>query len=307
MTVSTTTNKAAYIGNGVATSFAIPFPFLEQGHLKAYQLLDNVQTERTDWTVSNRNMVFATAPADGAQIVIMREVPMTQETDYRENEILPAETLERNFDKLTMQVQQLKEQADRAVTVDIFDNSNINAANLIPSIRQAVSDCAEYVATATQKAQTATTHAGNAASSAQAAALSEQNISNLLASKADKSVYATKTQRGLAQWATLTEEIGENKPSVVISVVKNGNTIIRSWSDGLKEVFDLFNDTNNSIKTYTFPVVFSSNPFVMLSQTMSSGGAVSSVISVTPTSMQFTNRSGDLIFGFLGWIYLCGY
>ena len=107
MTVSTTTNKVAYIGNGVATSFAIPFSFLELGHLKVYQLLNNIQTERTDWTVSGGNMVFETAPAENAQIVIMREVPLTQETDYRENEVLPAETLERNFDKLTMQVLQL--------------------------------------------------------------------------------------------------------------------------------------------------------------------------------------------------------
>ncbi|MBR4126201.1 MAG: hypothetical protein IKR09_01320 [Alphaproteobacteria bacterium] len=154
MTVSTTTNKVAYIGNGVATSFAIPFPFLEREHLKVRQLLNNVQTERTDWTVSGGNMVFATAPANDAQIVIMREVPLTQETDYRENEILPAETLERNFDRLTMQVQQLKEQADRAVTVDIFDDTD--AASLIPSIRQAVSDCAEYTATASDKADIAT-------------------------------------------------------------------------------------------------------------------------------------------------------
>ncbi|MBR4126234.1 MAG: hypothetical protein IKR09_01485 [Alphaproteobacteria bacterium] len=175
MTVSTTTNKVAYIGNGIATTFAIPFPFLEETHLKVKQLLNNEQINRTDWTISGGNMVFATAPANDAQIVIMREVPLTQETDYRENEVLPAETLERNFDKLTMQVQQLKEQADRAVTVDVFDNSDTDPAILIPSIRQAVSDCARYVATATQKVQAATTQAGYAASSAQAAAVSEQN------------------------------------------------------------------------------------------------------------------------------------
>ena len=174
MTVSTTTNKVSYIGNGVATSFAIPFPFLEKEHLKVRQLLNNVQTERSDWTLSGGSMVFATAPEENAQIVIMREVPLTQETDYRENEILPAETLERNFDKLTMQVQQLKEQADRAVTVDVFDDTD--AASLIPSIRQAVSDCAGYVATATQKADRAT----------QQAAIATQKASEATAVIADK-------------------------------------------------------------------------------------------------------------------------
>lgn len=153
MTISITTNKAAYIGNGVAISFAIPFPFLAQEHLKVYQLLNDIQTERTDWTVSDGNLVFATAPADNAQIVIMREVPLTQETDYRENEILPAETLERCFDKLTMQVQQLAEKSARAVTVDVFDDTQ--ADSLIPSIRKAVSDSAVYAAAAQNKAQEA--------------------------------------------------------------------------------------------------------------------------------------------------------
>ena len=178
MTVSTTTNKVSYIGNGIATSFAIPFPFLEKEHLKVHQLLDNVQTELTDWTISGENMIFATAPADEAEIAIVRKVPLTQETDYRENEILPAETLERNFDKLTMQVQQLKEQADRAVTTDIFDDSDIKPTNLIPSIRQAEAVCTEYATTARNKAHEAAISATNAAAS-------ETNTATMLGTKAD--------------------------------------------------------------------------------------------------------------------------
>ncbi|MGN1079299.1 MAG: hypothetical protein ACI4TE_03910 [Alphaproteobacteria bacterium] len=183
MTVSTPTNKVSYIGNGVATSFAIPFPFLEKDHLNVYQLLNDIQTERTDWTVSDGNMVFETAPAENAQIVIMRNVPLTQETDYRENEILSAETLERCFDKLTMQVQQLKEQTERAVTVDIFDDTD--AAELIPSIRQSVSDAAAYAETAQTNAQAATVQATAAATSATNAAMSETNTAAMLGIKAN--------------------------------------------------------------------------------------------------------------------------
>lgn len=177
MTISITTNKAAYIGNGVAISFAIPFPFLDQEHLKVYQLLNDIQTERTDWTVSDGNLVFAAAPADNAQIVIMREVPLTQETDYRENEILPAETLERCFDKLTMQVQQLAEKSARAVTVDVFDDTA--ADSLIPSIRKAVSDCQTAAAASTAQAETASRQAATASQKAEEAV-------NTLSGKADK-------------------------------------------------------------------------------------------------------------------------
>lgn len=183
MTVSTTMNKVAYIGNGVATTFAIPFPFLEQEHLKVRQLLNNVQTERTDWTISGRHMIFEAAPAENAQIVIMREVPLTQETDYRDNEILHAETLERNFDKLTMQVQQLAEKSERAVTVNIFDDTA--ADSLIPSIRKAVSDCQTAVETTAKDVQKTTAQTVAATASAANAAAAEANTAAMLATKAE--------------------------------------------------------------------------------------------------------------------------
>ena len=167
MTVSSQTNKVIYVGNGVAKEFAIPFSFLEKEHIKVRQKKNDIQTERMDWTVKSGNLVFTDAPESGAEIAIVREVPMTQETDYRDNEILHAETLERNFDKLTMQVQQLAEKSARAVTVDIFDDTS--AAELIPSIRKAVSDCTVKAQAAAEAADSATTQANASAMQANAA------------------------------------------------------------------------------------------------------------------------------------------
>ncbi len=204
MTVSSQTNKVIYIGNGAAKEFAIPFSFLEQVHIKVRQKLDDIQTERTDWEIRAGNLVFQTAPETGAEIAVIREVPLTQETDYRENEILPAETLERDFDKLTMQVQQLKEQIDRAVTVDVFDDTQ--AASLIPSIRQAVSDCQTAVATTAANAQTATARADAATVSATNAATSETNTAAMLGTKADVDLsncsrpYVTETYKSDTGW-----------------------------------------------------------------------------------------------------------
>ena len=197
MTVSSQTNKVIYIGNGVATEFAIPFSFLEREHIKVRQKKNDIQTERTDWEIRDGNLVFQTAPESGAEIAIVREVPLTQETDYRDNEILHAETLERSFDKLTMQVQQLAEKSARAVTVDIFDDTA--ADSLIPSIRKAVSDCAKSVEStqaletetgtlltaAKQQVQTATEQALAAATSAKNAAASETNTAAMLRTKAN--------------------------------------------------------------------------------------------------------------------------
>ena len=234
MTVSTTTNKVVYIGNGIAASFAIPFPFLEKEHLKVRQLLNDVQTERTDWTVSGGNMVFETAPADGAQILIMREVPLTQETDYRENEILPAETLERNFDKLTMQVQQLKEQSDRALLLDVFSEDDPN---------EFVKDFKNAVATA----KNASVEAGNQAQ----AAAEQADRATAAAARTDwvdldseQTITATKTHNANA------EDFSSNvyAPFIDFSVnselcariaggkQKNGTNsvaILQAWNNGL--------------------------------------------------------------------------
>ena len=183
MTVSSQTNKVIYIGNGVAKEFAIPFSFLEQEHIKVRQKKNDIQTERTDWTVKSGNLVFADAPESGAEIAIVREVPLTQETDYRDNEILHAETLERNFDKLTMQVQQLAEKQNRAVTVDIFDDTQ--AAELIPSIRKAVSACQSAVKATAEDVQKATAQTVAATASAANAAASEANTAAMLGTKAE--------------------------------------------------------------------------------------------------------------------------
>ena len=183
MTVSSQRNKVIYIGNGVATEFAIPFSFLEQEHIKVRQKKNDIQTERTDWEINGGNIVFKTAPESGAEIAIVREVPLTQETDYRDNEILHAETLECNFDKLTMQVQQLAEKQNRAVTVDIFDDTQ--AAELIPSIRKAVSACQSAVKATAEDVQKATAQTVAATASAANAAASEANTAAMLGTKAE--------------------------------------------------------------------------------------------------------------------------
>ena len=170
------------MGNGAAKDFTVPFPYLDKSHLTVRQMLNGVQSERTDWTVSGGTLTFETAPANNAQIVIMRQVPLTQETDYRENEILSAETLERCFDKLTMQVQQLEEKSGRAVTVDVFDDTN--AASLIPSIRKAVSDCTAAAASARANADTASEKAVQAQTSATNAASAETHTAAMLSTKA---------------------------------------------------------------------------------------------------------------------------
>ena len=122
MTVSSTTSRNEYNGNGTTDTFAYTFRILDQAHIAVY--VDAVlQTITTDYTVSDvgasgGDIVFTSPPASGtANVILLRAVPLTQETDYVENDPFPAESHENALDKLTMIVQQQQEQIDRSITL----------------------------------------------------------------------------------------------------------------------------------------------------------------------------------------------
>ena len=132
MTISTQDSKVNYQGNGQTKVFQIPFPFLEnnQIYVQKKDAEGNLinYTYATDYTVTGAgeenggSVTLNVAPEQGSTISIYRDVPLTQEVDYRENEIFPAETHEEALDKLTMEVQQIQEQLDRSVKVDRFSD-----------------------------------------------------------------------------------------------------------------------------------------------------------------------------------------
>lgn len=129
MTVSSSTSKVTYSGNGSTTVFPYTFKILDQDEILV-QLKNTStgaitdQTITTHYTVSGvgsasgGNVTMLTAPASGYTLVITRDMSFTQETDYTEYDTFPAETHETALDRLTMQVQQVKESTDRAIKFD---------------------------------------------------------------------------------------------------------------------------------------------------------------------------------------------
>lgn len=129
MTISSTTAKVTYNGNGSTTVFAYTFRILDDDDILV-QLKDTTtgvittQTKTTDYSVSSvgsasgGNITFVTAPASGNQVILTRSVPLLQETDYTEYDTFPAESHESALDKLTMIAQQLNEVVNRSVKVD---------------------------------------------------------------------------------------------------------------------------------------------------------------------------------------------
>ena len=172
MTVSSTTNKTGYEGNGIVSEFAIPFYFLKETDIEVWFVSKTVAEKRldygTDYTVSgagNQNggsVTLAEAPAVGDKITVARVVPMTQEVDYRENEIFPAETQERALDKLTMMVQQNAEKLTRSLTLGI--TSSENPDEILPRIFEAEIETANSASAAAQSEANAKSHEESAAS-----------------------------------------------------------------------------------------------------------------------------------------------
>lgn len=118
MTVSTEVDHNDYTGNGVTTSFPYTFRIFKKSDLvvQVVDLNENI-TELildTDYTVTGAggytggNVILSTALANGYQISISRELPVTQETDLRNQGKFFAEVHEDAFDKLTMLIQQVR-------------------------------------------------------------------------------------------------------------------------------------------------------------------------------------------------------
>ncbi len=117
MTVSTEIDSEEYTGNGVTTSFPYRFRILQQSDMVVTQIdLNDVETVLvlgTDYTItgaggySGGNVILPTPLANGYGLTLVRDLPITQETDLRNQGTFFAETHEDAFDKLTMLIQQV--------------------------------------------------------------------------------------------------------------------------------------------------------------------------------------------------------
>ena len=128
MTVSSTTVKNSYSGNGSTTQFAYGFKIFADSDLIVIIRTDStgaetVKTLTTHYTVagagdaSGGSITFTSGntPASGETVVIIREVPQTQAIDYIANDPFPAESHEEGLDRATMTTQQVQEELDRSI------------------------------------------------------------------------------------------------------------------------------------------------------------------------------------------------
>ncbi|WP_157917239.1 glycosyl hydrolase family 28-related protein [Escherichia coli] len=139
MTVSTEVDHNEYTGNGVTTSFPYTFRVFKESDLvvQVVDLDENIAVLAldTDYTVTGAggynggNVILSKALANGYQISISRELPVTQETDLRNQGKFFAEVHEDAFDKLTMLIQQVRSWFSLALRKPSFVANYYDALN----------------------------------------------------------------------------------------------------------------------------------------------------------------------------------
>lgn len=128
MTVSATDNRKEYSGNGTTVSFASPV-FHDDADINVY-LVDssgsaNLWALNTEYTLSGKGnasggtVTVATSPTDytpqtGETLIVLVDPALVQGLDLVDNDPLPADSVERSFDVLTVIAQRLKSLIDRS-------------------------------------------------------------------------------------------------------------------------------------------------------------------------------------------------
>lgn len=253
MTLSTSTNKITYTGNGTTNEFAVPFLFFADSHISVQIKTNDGQAQTLkqddDYTLSGAGnaaggtCVLTAAPENGAELLILRDVPYKQETRYIDGDPMPAPLLERNLDALTMMCQQLEEQCARAVAVDMFSASNpteiigkvedlyadkdnldivaknIAAVDVCSDNIEAIKDAPNQAAAASASASAALASQQQSAASATAAANSAAEAANQAqasaASASAAAASAAAAQVGLATDAEFSAGTATNKAPTV--------------------------------------------------------------------------------------------
>lgn len=174
MLVTNSESINRYVADGVVKIFPLTFQFLDNNHVAVYRYENDalVKVDKSEYSIHGAGSElggqceFNVVPLAGVILAFIRDVPITQLTQYSELDNFPAESHENALTKLTMICQMLAESLTRAVLVQ-------------PTSTETPGELAERIFDARDRAETAAVATavseGAAASSAMASAASATN------------------------------------------------------------------------------------------------------------------------------------
>ena len=197
MTISTTTIKNSFSGNGSTSAFTYTFKISANSEMqviiRSSAGVETIKTLGTHYNVSGAGnsgggtVTFTSGniPASGETVVLRRVTAQTQTMDLIDNDPMSADTIETAHDKSIALIQELQEQLNRSIKVsrtatittpEITDDASARAGKLLGfdstgNALDATIDGSGVAVSATNAANSATA----AANSATAAAASESS------------------------------------------------------------------------------------------------------------------------------------
>ena len=127
MTISSTTVKNSYSGDGSTTTFSYTFKIFQDSDIqviiRSANGTETTKTITTHYTVTGAgnsgggSVIFTSGniPTSTQTVVLRRNIPQTQAIDYIANDPFPAESHEEGLDRATMAIQQLQEEVTRSL------------------------------------------------------------------------------------------------------------------------------------------------------------------------------------------------
>jgi hypothetical protein len=163
MTISTTNTRNDYTGNGATVTFPYTFKVFANTELRV--LVDGVlQTLTTHYTVTGvgddagGNVVFGTAPANGATVAVLATIALTQTTDLVNETGFFQDRMEDRFDRLCRADQLAAEELSRALTLP-EDEAGSSITTTLPSLDDRKGKTLAFDATTGQPVTMATSSA----------------------------------------------------------------------------------------------------------------------------------------------------
>lgn len=242
MSISNTTVKQLYVGNGANTSFTIPFAYQETDEVVVYLRDESVSpatetllVETTDYTLTTIVSGLPTivemnvAPTASQKLLIKRVTDKTQESDYVNNGVFPGNSLETDFDKLIQLVQELGEEQGSSLLLPVTSSlSNLRLpepeADKVLGWNASADGLENKTQVDTTSLQTQITNNSNNIAT---------NTSNIATNTTDIATNTSNIATNTADIATNTSNIGTNTTNINANSVAIGNlqTTVGGLSD----------------------------------------------------------------------------
>jgi hypothetical protein len=239
MTISSTTTRVSYTGNGATTAFSFPYLFYANDDLTVILITtatgaETVKTITTDYTVTGAGVgaggtvTMLTAPTAAQTLLIIREVDYDQQDfDPVDNDPFPAASIEQAVDYTVMMAQQLNEvsarslkfpkgdstaltstlpaavtRANKALVFDASGNVGVSTDDYEDQVATVAADAAAAAASASAASGSAAAASASASSASTSASNASTSASNAATSETNAATSASNASTSASNAST---------------------------------------------------------------------------------------------------------